>query len=105
MNPFFNENENENENNDIESNNINIWIETTGRKKNTYISGWNIDDNILKEHLKNIKKKVACNGTVKNLENIISHTELKVIQLQGNHIDYMIDYLTSNGIKNIKVKG
>ena len=99
----FPSNDNDNPfSNDI---NITIWIETNGRKKNTYISGWTLSDDQLKEHLKVIKKKVCCNGTVKFLENEISNTKIKVVQLQGNHIDYIINYLTNNGIKNIKVKG
>jgi len=39
------------------SNNIEIWIEERGRKSDTYISGWNIDEDTLKYHLKIIKKK------------------------------------------------
>ena len=36
---------------------ITIWKETLKRKNNTFISGWNISDDELKNHLKYIKKK------------------------------------------------
>jgi translation initiation factor 1 (eIF-1/SUI1) len=66
MNPFDENNKitinnpfNDNDNNEIETIDIliEIWVEESGRKKNTYITGWNLNDNELKEHLKIIKKK------------------------------------------------
>lgn len=92
MNPFE-------ENNIINTNiQIEIWLEINGRKKNTFISGWNIPINELKDHIKNIKKKNGCNGTIKSNN---------LIQLQGDHIDYIIDYINNTGISDefIKIKG
>jgi translation initiation factor 1 (eIF-1/SUI1) len=81
---------------------IEIWLESTGRKKNTFISGWNIQEKELKEHIKFIKKKNGCNGTIKDKMKENSQT---IIQLQGNHIEYMKKYLIDIGIANIRVKG
>ena len=74
---------------------INIWIEQYGRKKITYISGWDINDKDLQEHVKYIKKHNGCNGTIKN----------KVIQLQGDHVLYIKSYLNKQNINNIKTIG
>ena len=93
-------------NNIINNNNkIEIWIESTGRKKNTFISGWNINNNELKNHLKYIKKKNGCNGTIKDIS--IDSIKKIVILLQGDHVDYIYNYLIQNGITNtdIYIKG
>lgn len=97
MNPF------EEEDNEITANiplNIIIWVEMNGRKKNTYISGWNDI-----EHLKIIKKNKGCNGTIKDIDedgNIV-----KVMQFQGDHSDYIEKYLINIGIDKeyIYIKG
>jgi translation initiation factor 1 (eIF-1/SUI1) len=82
----------------VDSSLIEIWVETNGRKKNTYVSGWNINLNILKEHLTFIKKKNGCNGSIKNNN---------TLHLQGDHIEFMTKYLIDNGCdkNNITVKG
>ena len=76
---------------------INIWVETHGRKKNTFVSGWDLSDHDLKDHIKIIKKHNGCNGCVKN----------NIIQLQGDHVNYLKSYLTENIKYNhiIKIKG
>ena len=76
---------------------INIWVEHFGRNKITYVSGWDINDKELTEHVKHIKKYAGCNGTIKN----------NVIQLQGNHVMYLKTYLNKQNINsdNIKIKG
>lgn len=87
----------------FESNNnltnlIEIWTEERGRKSNTFISGWEIDDIQLKEHLKIIKKKKGCNGSIKD---IIKDTgKVKVMQLQGKLKDYLFAYLIENGVND-----
>jgi translation initiation factor 1 (eIF-1/SUI1) len=89
-----------------ESTLIEIWVESSGRKKNTYVSGWNLLDTELKEHVKNIKKKIGCNGTLKELTNDKS-TTIKAIQLQGNHVEYMKEYLINHTVDEhlIRIKG
>jgi translation initiation factor 1 (eIF-1/SUI1) len=86
---------------------IEIWVETCGRKKNTYASGWDLPDAELKEHLKVIKKKTCCNGTIKELDNVITDTKTKVVLLQGDHSEYIREYLLATGINNedIRTKG
>jgi len=69
---------------------INIWSDAYGRKKNTYIYGIDLPDQELKEHVKCIKKKIGCNGTIKFIDS------KKVIQLQGDHIEYIKNYITEN---------
>jgi translation initiation factor 1 (eIF-1/SUI1) len=103
MNPFEENIEIENEINELKL--IKIWMEVNGRKKNTFIEGWNIPETELKEHLKIIKKKNGCNGTIKELTN--KSETVKVIQLQGDFIDYIKDYLITNDIDPsiIKVLG
>ena len=92
---------------DLNNNNLNIieiWVEERGRKADTYIYGWDIDDETLKSHLKTIKKKKGCNGSIKE---IVKETGLiKVMQLQGNVKDFVISYLKENDISedNIKIK-
>jgi translation initiation factor 1 (eIF-1/SUI1) len=85
--------------------NIEIWIEQNGRKKNTYISGWTIPNDELKSHLKIIKKKNGCNGTIKTLTN---NTEtIQVMQFQGDQSEFIKNYIIDQGvnIKNIRIKG
>lgn len=90
--------------NNSNSSNIEIWVEERGRKSDTYVHGWNLDEETLKNHLKNIKKKRGCNGSIKQ---IIKETgPIKVMQLQGNVKEFVINYLKENGISedDIKVK-
>jgi len=91
INPFDNISNTES----VNDNNITIWLEVYGRKKITNISGWNITEDEIKEHLKNIKKKKGCNGNYKD----------NTIQFQGDHIDYMKDYFNNLSITNITIKG
>jgi translation initiation factor SUI1 len=105
MNPF--EDISTNSNTNTKAFSIQIWVEANGRKKNTYVSGWTIPDDQLKEHLKSIKKKNGCNGTIKEVPNETNSELVKVIQLQGDHSDYINQYLVQNGVEqgNIHIKG
>ena len=82
---------------------IQIWLENIGRKKNNYISGWNILESNVKKHLKYIKKKIGCNGTIKKTDGL----DKNIILLQGDHIKYMYDYMLNLGIESdhIHIKG
>ncbi len=104
MNPF--EQENDDIQDTIESN-VNIWVEVNGRKKNTYVTGWNIPETELKEHLKTMKKKNGCNGTIKDVPNESNTGFVTTMQLQGDHADYVKEHLIKNGVdaKNIHIKG
>ena len=81
---------------------IEVWIEERGRKSDTYISGWNINDIELKDHLKFIKKNKGCNGSIKELTRETG--KIKVLQLQGNHKDYVIEYMKGNGVNESSIK-
>jgi translation initiation factor 1 (eIF-1/SUI1) len=85
---------------------IDLWVEVNGKKKNTYIYGWELDKSELKEHLRNIKKKRGCNGTIKKMT-VDELGEVDVLQLQGNHVDYVKDYIVNTGIEadNVRIKG
>lgn len=92
---------------DLNNDNLNIieiWVEERGKKADTYIYGWDIDDDTLKYHLKIIKKKKGCNGSIKEI--LKDNISIKVMQLQGNIKDYIISYLKEIGINddNIKIK-
>lgn len=104
MDPF---NQQQNTNIIVKQNPIEIWVETSGRKKNTYLAGWNVSNETLKEHLKAIKKKNGCNGSVKEIKNETSDEKLYILQFQGDHSEYVIDYLVSIGVSPeiIKIKG
>jgi translation initiation factor 1 (eIF-1/SUI1) len=95
--------------NDIVSNNIinnnksiEIWIEQYGKKRNTFISGWECSIDELKNHLKILKRNHGCNGTIKNIEN-----NIQVVMLQGDHINNIISYMNNQGINtnDINIKG
>lgn len=83
---------------------IEVWVEERGRKSDTYISGWDIDEIELKKNLKLIKKNRGCNGSIKEI--IKEAGKVKVLQLQGNHRDYVIEYIKNTGIDEsiIKIK-
>ena len=74
--------------------NIEIWIEKFGRKKNTLISGWGVELSELKKHINNIKKKKGCNGTIRKDGTFL---------LQGDHVNYMYDYLLENSITSDEI--
>jgi translation initiation factor 1 (eIF-1/SUI1) len=90
--------------NNNNSDNIEIWVEERGKKADTYIYGWDVDDDTLKLHLKNIKKKKGCNGSIKEINRDTG--PIKVMQLQGNVKEFIIRYLIENNINEdyIKVK-
>jgi translation initiation factor 1 (eIF-1/SUI1) len=86
-----------------EKDDIFVWIETVkGNKINTCVSGWNIDDSNLKDHLKSIKKSRGCNGSIKELTGDTG--KIKVLQLQGNQKDYVIEYIKGTGIDESSIK-
>ena len=101
---YDSDNDNLDNNLDINENSIEIWVEERGRKSDTYIYGWNIEESELKTHLQTIKRKRGCNGSIKMLTKETG--PIKVMQLQGNNKDFVINYLKTIGIdeENIKIK-
>ena len=85
-----------------------IWVQKMGRKSNTYVSGWSITNDEIKAHLKLIKKNLGCNGSIKDmLVDGTSTIEQRVMHLQGEHADYLKDFIINTGIEPslIHIKG
>tara|TARA_A100001015_G_C14999414_1_gene717729 strand:+ start:887 stop:1213 length:327 start_codon:yes stop_codon:yes gene_type:complete len=92
------------EDNDFDEVKIIIYSERQGRKKNTYIIDWNIEKNEMKDHLKNLKKKHGCNGSIKI--KLYQGDEKEVLHLQGEWKSEVKEYLLSLNIaeNDIEVK-
>ena len=88
--------------------NIELWVVDRGRKCDTYISHLPYTEAELLAHLKILKKKFGCGGSVQNskdfeVEEICA--DYFRIHIQGNKKTHIKDYFTQLGIKNIKIKG
>lgn len=98
MNPFDNE-----ETNTIKIvSKVEIWVGIEKGRKNTFISGLKFTEKDMKEHIKNLKKKHGCNGSLKKDD---ENPEIMTIQLQGDHIDNICTYFNEIGITDIIIKG
>lgn len=100
MNPFENEENNEN-NLVISSQNITIWKENRGKKINTYITGWNLEKEELKQYIKIFKQTKGCNGSLK-----MDDGNPK-LHFQGDKIEEFIEFMISRGVNEdcITIKG
>ena len=99
MNPFENEEDNNSSN---KITNVELWLEINGKRKNTYLSGLKFETDVLKEHLRNLKKKHGCNGSLKEMS--VDGQIREVIHLQGDHIDNIETYLKTINITNITIR-
>jgi translation initiation factor 1 (eIF-1/SUI1) len=91
-----------------EDNDIELWVVDRGRKCDTYISYLPYTEAELLAHLKNLKKKLGCGGSIQNSKDFETEeisTNYFRLHIQGNQKNYIKDYFTKLGIKNIKVKG
>ena len=82
-----------------------IQTENRGRKTNTFLAGWEISREQLKDHLKSLKRSHGCNGSIK--KTTISGVEYNnVLHLQGDQVDNLLAYLQKIGIntKDIEIK-
>lgn len=86
---------------------IEIWLESKGRKKNTLITGWILPENELEKHFKIMKDKKGCGGSIKLKPSDTDDKLSIVVQLQGDHIEYVTKYLIESGqnATNIRIKG
>lgn len=75
---------------------IEIWTEDRGRKTDTYVYGLPYNENELKDHLKIVKRKFGCNGSIKEL--LKDTGNIKVFHIQGNHKTNIINYLLEIGL-------
>ena len=99
MDPF----EQDNNNTQVLSICAEAWIEQSGRKKNTYITGLSFTDKELQDHLKNLKKMHGCNGCIKDVQD--DKNTVSALQLQGDHINHIIEYFKQHNINDIKIRG
>jgi translation initiation factor 1 (eIF-1/SUI1) len=92
------------EDNDFDESKVIILSERRGRKQNTYIIDWNISKEDMKEHLKNLKRKHGCNGSIKT--KIYQGDDKEVFHLQGEWKSQVKEYLMTLDINesNIEVK-
>lgn len=67
------------------------------RKSISYVEGWSLDLSELKNHLKILKSKLGCNGSVKSKK--INGEDTIVFQLQGDKRNELVDYLEKQGIE------
>ena len=68
------------------------------RKNITYLTGWELEIDDLKAHMKNIKKKYGCNGSVKKKDDKI------IFLLQGDKSKELIEYLKTENISDNNIK-
>ncbi len=78
-----------------------VYCEKSGRNYNTYIVGWDETDE--KNMLEKLKKKFGAGGTIKKV-NYNGKDDTKVINIQGNFVVKIGDYLKSLNIKNLVIK-
>lgn len=89
---------------DLVETTIIIFSEKNGRKTNTYIVDWEIEKEDMKLHLKNLKRKHGCNGSIKM--KTYQGDEKQVLHLQGEWKSKVKEYLMSLDVKeeNIEIK-
>ncbi len=91
-----------------ENEDIELWVGERGRKYDTYISHLPYSEAELASHLKNLKKKLGCGGSIQHSKSFEPDESINGyfrIHIQGNHKNYVYEYFTKQGIKNIKIKG
>lgn len=99
---FNNQELNFNEELEEDMSNIILFSERNGRKTNTYIMDWNIEKEDMKTHLRNLKRKYGCNGSIKTKK--YQGEEKEAIHLQGELKTEIKEYLMENGIKENKIE-
>ncbi|ADO67096.1 putative SUI1/eIF-1 [Cafeteria roenbergensis virus] len=67
------------------------------RKSISYVEDWNLTIDELKNHLKKLKTKYGCNGSVKTKN--VNGKNIIVFQLQGDKRTELINYLQDQGIE------
>jgi translation initiation factor 1 (eIF-1/SUI1) len=83
---------------DLCSNKLEIRVVKNGRKSVTYLDGWELGMDELKVHMKELKKKHGCNGSVKEKNGKV------VFMLQGDKSYELIEYLKKVGINEGDIK-
>ena len=81
---------------------ITIMGSSRGRKADTYIINWDLQEDDMKIHLKKMKQDFGCNGSIKMVE--FEGKEVKALHLQGDKIKKAEEYLKKQNIKDLDVK-
>ena len=79
-----------------------VFGDRKGRHYNTYIVGWNINDEEQKTHLETMKKKFGCGGAIKNIT--FEGKPTLALNLQGNLPIKVGEHLKSLKIQNVIIK-
>jgi translation initiation factor 1 (eIF-1/SUI1) len=93
----------EQNNNIFKEEKVTILCEKTGRRCNTYITGWNASDDELKIALEKMKKKFGCGGAIKMIT-FEGVENTKALNLQGNFVIKTGEFLKSINVQNLIIK-
>ena len=80
-----------------------VFCERKGKHYNTYIVGWNLTDEEIKNNLETMKKKFGCGGAIKNII-YDGKNNIQAIYLQGNFPVKVGEHLKLLNIKNYIIK-
>jgi hypothetical protein len=76
------------------TNTIEVWVEERGRRSDTYVSGWNINDTKLKENLRDnvveTKKGKEFEKLIKFLEGLNIESDTPILNNFSEYYDYFI---------------
>ena len=92
----------EQNNNIIKDNQIIVFGDKKGKHYNTYIIGWDLSDKEIKDAMEKLKKRFGCGGAIKNI--IYKGIDTQSINLQGNFVIKVGEYMKTLNIKNLIIK-
>ena len=92
----------EQNNNFIKDNKIVVFGDKKGKHYNTYIVGWDLPDKEIKETMEKLKKRFGCGGAIKNIT--YNGSETQSINLQGNFVIKVGEYMKSLKLENLIIK-
>jgi len=82
---------------------IHLFGQKNGRRTNTFIAGWEISSEAMKGHLRTLKSRLACNGSIKKIT--YNGLEQTALHLQGNKITDCASFLMNEmGLTNLYIK-
>jgi translation initiation factor 1 (eIF-1/SUI1) len=93
----------EQSNNIFKEEKVTVFCEKIGRRCNTFVAGWNANDDDLKSALKTMTKKFGCGGAIKMIT-FEGVEDTKVLNLQGNFVVKTGEYLKSINVQNLIIK-
>jgi translation initiation factor 1 (eIF-1/SUI1) len=90
-------------NNIFKEEKVTVFCEKNGRRYNTYIVGWNANDDEIKSTLEKMKKRFGCGGAIKMIT-FEGVENTKALNLQGNFVVKTGEFLKSLNIQNLIIK-